>query len=277
MIAHNGEINTISGNHDRMLAREETMHSALSEPYIDRIYPVISDDGSDSAMVDNTLEFMYMSGIDLPLALMIMIPEPWRNNNSISSDKKDFYHYYATMMEPWDGPAAVIFTDGERLGACLDRNGLRPARYYVTDDQRLILSSEVGVLDFEEEHIVKKSRLMPGRILLADTVKKKIIEDEECKNTYIHANPYGEWLSLHLKKLADLPIPNHRLPSHDQKMRDKLYKVFGYSYEDVMDVLYHMAENGVEPTASMGHDTPLTMYSRSHVKLSDYFYQLLPF
>ena len=273
MIAHNGEINTISGNHDRMLAREETMHSALSEPYIDRIYPVISDDGSDSAMVDNTLEFMYMSGIDLPLALMIMIPEPWRNNNSISPDKKDFYHYYATMMEPWDGPAAVIFTDGERLGACLDRNGLRPARYYVTDDQRLILSSEVGVLDFDEEHIVKKSRLMPGRILLADTVKKRIIEDEECKNTYIHANPYGEWLSLHLKRLADLPIPNHRLPSHDQKMRDKLYKVFGYSYEDVMDVLYHMAENGVEPTGSMGHDTPLAMYSHSHVKLTDYFYQ----
>ncbi|MCR4951761.1 MAG: glutamate synthase large subunit, partial [Solobacterium sp.] len=273
MIAHNGEINTISGNHDRMIAREETMHSALSEPYIDRIYPVISDDGSDSAMVDNTLEFMYMSGIDLPLALMIMIPEPWRNNDSISQNKKDFYHYYATMMEPWDGPAAVIFTDGERLGACLDRNGLRPARYYVTDDNRLILSSEVGVLDFEEEHIVKKSRLMPGKILLADTLKKRIIDDEECKNTYISANPYGEWLSLHLKKLSTLQIPNHRLPSHDQKTRDKLYKVFGYSYEDVVDVIYHMANNGVEPTASMGHDTPLAMYSNSHVKLSNYFYQ----
>ena len=273
MIAHNGEINTISGNHDRMLAREETMHSALSEPYIDMIYPVINDDGSDSAMVDNTLEFMYMSGIDLPLALMIMIPEPWRNNDSISQDKKDFYHYYATMMEPWDGPAAVIFTDGERLGACLDRNGLRPARYYVTDDNRLILSSEVGVLDFAEEHIVKKSRLMPGKILLADTLKKRIIDDEECKNTYISANPYGEWLSLHLKKLSNLPIPNHRLPNHDQKTRDKLYKVFGYSYEDVRDVLYHMAKNGVEPTASMGHDTPLTLYSRSHDRLFGYFYQ----
>ncbi len=273
MIAHNGEINTISGNHDRMLAREETMHSALSEPYIDRIYPVINDDGSDSAMVDNTLEFMYMSGIDLPLALMIMIPEPWRNNDSISQDKKDFYHYYATMMEPWDGPAAVIFTDGERLGACLDRNGLRPARYYVTDDNRLILSSEVGVLDFEEGHIIRKSRLMPGKILLADTVKKRIIDDEECKNTYIRANPYGEWLSLHLKQLRDLPIPNHRLPGHDQETRDKLYKVFGYSYEDVRDILYHMAKNGIEPTASMGHDTPLAMYSRSHTRLSGYFYQ----
>ena len=260
MIAHNGEINTIAGNRDRMLAREETMHTSFMEPYLDRICPVISDAGSDSAMADNTLEFMYMNGIDLPLALMIMIPEPWKNNNSISQDKRDFYHYYATMMEPWDGPAAIIFTDGERVGACLDRNGLRPARYYVTEDQRLILSSEVGVLPFDESKIIRKSRLMPGKILLADTVKKRIVEDEECKNSYIQAHPYGEWLSLHLRRLSDLSIPNHRLPGHSQTMRDKLYKVFGYSYEDVRDVLYHMAENGVEPTASMGHDTPLTMY-----------------
>ena len=273
MIAHNGEINTIAGNRDRMMAREETMHTGFMEPYIDRICPVISDAGSDSAMVDNTLEFMYMSGIDLPLALMIMIPEPWKNNNSIDQDKRDFYHYYATMMEPWDGPAAIIFTDGERVGACLDRNGLRPARYYVMDDQRLILSSEVGVLPFDESHIVRKSRLMPGKILLADTVKKRIVEDEECKNTYIQAHPYGEWLSLHLRRLSDLPIPNHKLPSHTQEVRDKLYKVFGYSYEDVREILYHMAENGVEPTASMGHDTPLTMYSGQHEKLFDYFYQ----
>ncbi len=173
MIAHNGEIKTISGNHDRMLAREETMHSAVMDRYMDCVYPVINDAGSDSAMVDNTLEFMYMSGIDLPLALMIMIPEVWRNNHAIPEDKKDFYHYYATMMEPWDGPAAIIFTDGERVGACLDRNGLRPARYYITDDGRLILSSEVGVLTEDEAHIVKKSRLMPGKILLADTVKKR--------------------------------------------------------------------------------------------------------
>ena len=273
MIAHNGEINTIAGNRDRMLAREETMHTSFMEPYLDRICPVISDAGSDSAMADNTLEFMYMNGIDLPLALMIMIPEPWKNNNSISQDKRDFYHYYATMMEPWDGPAAIIFTDGERVGACLDRNGLRPARYYVTEDQRLILSSEVGVLPFDESKIIRKSRLMPGKILLADTVKKRIVEDEECKNSYIQAHPYGEWLSLHLRRLSDLSIPNHRLPGHSQTMRDKLYKVFGYSYEDVRDVLYHMAENGVEPTASMGHDTPLTMYSGHPEKLFDYFYQ----
>ena len=273
MIAHNGEINTISGNHDRMLAREETMHSSLSDRYVDRIFPVINDAGSDSAMVDNTLEFMYMSGIDLPLALMIMIPEPWKNNNAMTQEKKDFYHYYATMMEPWDGPAAIIFTDGDRLGACLDRNGLRPARYYVMDDNRLILSSETGVLDLPEEHIIRKSRLMPGKILLVDTVKKRIIEDDECKNSYIQANPYGEWLSLHLKHLSDLPIPNHKLPVHDQEMRDRLYKVFGYTYSDVRDILYHMAENGIEPTASMGRDVPLTMYSGQSEKLFHYFYQ----
>ena len=273
MIAHNGEINTISGNCDRMLAREETMHSDLLEPYIDRIYPVINDSGSDSAMVDNTLEFMYMSGIDLPLALMIMIPEPWKNNESITQEKKDFYHYYATMMEPWDGPAAILFTDGERVGACLDRNGLRPVRYYLMDDNRLILSSEVGVLDLDESRILKKARLMPGKILLVDTLKKRIIEDEECKNTYIHSHPYGEWLSLKLKRLRDLHIPNRRLPMHSQEQRDKLYKVFGYSYEDVKDILYHMAETGNEPTASMGRDVPLAMFCHRQEKLFSYFYQ----
>ncbi len=273
MIAHNGEINTISGNHDRMLAREETMHSDEMEPYINSVYPVINDAGSDSAMADNTLEFMYMSGIDLPLALMIMIPEPWRINDAISQEKKDFYHYYATMMEPWDGPAAIIFTDGERVGACLDRNGLRPARYYVTDDNRLILSSETGVLHFDEKHILKKSRLMPGKILLVDTEKQKIIDDEACKDMYVNAHPYGEWLSLNLKRMSDLPIPNRKVPSHTQQMRDRLYKVFGYSYEEVMDVLYHMAENKTEPTASMGRDIPLAMFSTHHDKLFDYFYQ----
>ena len=155
MIAHNGEINTIAGNRDRMLAREETMHSDWAETCTDRIYPVISDRGSDSAMVDNTLEFMYMCGMDLPLALMVMIPEPWKHNDAMRQEKKDFYHYYATMMEPWDGPAAILFTDGDVVGACLDRNGLRPSRYYVTDQGKLILSSEVGVLDIPEEHIVQ--------------------------------------------------------------------------------------------------------------------------
>ena len=273
MIAHNGEINTIAGNRDRMMAREETMYSEWTAPYTDRIYPVISDRGSDSAMVDNTLEFMYMSGMDLPLALMIMIPEPWKNNDAMSQEKKDFYHYYATMMEPWDGPAALLFTDGDVVGACLDRNGLRPSRYYVTDQGKLILSSEVGVLDIPEEHIIRKSRLMPGKILLADTVQGRIIEDSECKEKYVKASPYGEWLSLHLRPLSGLKIPNHRLPHYSQEIRDKLYKAFGYTYEDVREILLSMAENGIEPTASMGRDIPLAMFSEKHDNLFSYFYQ----
>ena len=181
MIAHNGEINTIRGNIDRMLAREETMHSAVLEKDLDRIYPVVNASGSDSAMLDNTLEFLYMNGMELPLAMMITIPEPWKHNGFMEQRRKDFYHYYATMMEPWDGPAAILFTDGEVVGATLDRNGLRPSRYYVTDDGRLILSSEVGVLDIDPTHILKKARLEPGRILLVDTREKRIISDEECK------------------------------------------------------------------------------------------------
>lgn len=274
MIAHNGEINTIRGNADRMLAREETMSSPVMERDMDKIYPVISQSGSDSAMLDNTLEFLYMNGMDLPLAMMITVPEPWKHNNFMKQDRKDFYHYYATMMEPWDGPAAIIFSDGELVGATLDRNGLRPSRYYVTDDGRLILASEVGVLDIPAEHIVKKSRLEPGRILLVDTKKKRIISDEECKGFYAHKRPYGEWLDRSLLHLKDLKIPNHKIPAYSQETRDKLYKVFGYTYEDVRDQVLPMAENGVEPTASMGHDVPLSMLSERSHPLSSYFQQL---
>ncbi len=198
MIAHNGEINTIRGNIDRMLAREETMFSPVMEKDIDKIFPVVNTAGSDSAMLDNTLEFLYMNGMDLPLAMMVTIPEPWKHNGFMSEDRKDFYHYYATMMEPWDGPAAILFSDGDLVGATLDRNGLRPSRYYITDDNRLILASEVGVLDIAPEHVVKKGRLEPGKILLVDTVQKRIISDAECKNYYSHRQPYGEWLDSHL-------------------------------------------------------------------------------
>ena len=274
MIAHNGEINTIRGNIDRMLAREETMTSPVLEDDIDKIFPVIQSKSSDSAMLDNTLEFLYMNGMDLPLAMMTIIPEPWKHNQFMSEEKRDFYHYYATMMEPWDGPAAILFTDGEVVGATLDRNGLRPSRYYVTDDNRLILSSEVGVLDIAPEHIVKKSRLEPGRILLVDTKQKRIISDDECKKYYATRQPYGEWLNLHLMKLEDLKVPNHKVPSHTQEERDRLYKVFGYTYEDVKDVILPMAENGVEPTVSMGHDVPLAVLSKQHQLLFNYFKQL---
>ncbi len=274
MIAHNGEINTIRGNIDRMLAREETMTSPVMEEEIDKIYPVVHASGSDSAMLDNTLEFMYMNGLPLPLAMMITIPEPWRNDRFMDEQKKNFYHYYATMMEPWDGPAAILFTDGEVVGATLDRNGLRPSRYYITDDNRLILSSEVGVLDIDPKHIVKKARLEPGRILLVDTKQQRMISDAECKAAYAARKPYGEWVDNNLLALEQVPIPNKKIPVHTQEIRDKLYKVFGYTYEDISDNILPMAKNGVEPTVSMGHDVPLAVLSKQHQLLFNYFKQM---
>jgi glutamate synthase (ferredoxin) len=274
MIAHNGEINTIRGNSDRMLAREETMSSEVFGDDLSKVYPVIASSGSDSAMLDNTLEFLYMSGMDLPLAMMLTIPEPWKHNDFMEQHRKDFYHYYATMMEPWDGPAAVLFTDGEVFGATLDRNGLRPSRYYVTADGRLILASEVGVLDIPEDKIVRKSRLSPGHMLLVDTREGRIISDEECKEKYSKARPYGEWIDRHLLHLETLGIPNKKIPTSSQEKRDKLYKVFGYTYEDVKDQIMPMAMNGVEPTVSMGTDVPLAFVSQHHQMLFCYFKQL---
>ncbi len=272
-LAHNGEINTIRGNTDRMLAREETMHSELLQADKDKIYPVISASGSDSAMLDNTLEFLYMNGMDLPLAMMTLIPEPWKNNRFMSESRKDFYHYYATMMEPWDGPAAILFTDGEMFGATLDRNGLRPSRYYITDDNRLILSSEVGVLDLAPQHIVRKSRLTPGKMLLVDTRSKRIISDDECKDTYASARPYGEWLDRHLIHLNGLSIPNRKVLVHTQEERDRLYKVFGYGYEEVKTYILEAAKNGAEPTVSMGHDVPIAPLSDNYPLLYRFFQQ----
>ena len=225
-------------------------------------------------MLDNTLEFLYMNGLDLPLAMMLTIPEPWKHNGFMSQKKKDFYHYYATMMEPWDGPAAILFTDGEVVGATLDRNGLRPSRYYVTDSGKLVLASEVGVLDTPPEHIVKKSRLEPGKILLVDTKQKTIITDDECKEYFAGRKPYGEWLDRSLLKLSELTIPNKKIPFHTQETRDRLYKVFGYTYEDVKELILPMAENGIEPTVSMGHDVPIAMLSEHHQPLFYYFKQL---
>ncbi len=274
-ILHNGEINTIRGNVDRMLAREETMSSAyISAEDMDKIMPVIHSGGSDSAMLDNTLEFLYMNGMPLPLAVMVTIPEPWRHDEYMDREKKDFYHYYATMMEPWDGPAAILFTDGDIVGAVLDRNGLRPSRYYVTDDNRLILSSEVGAVHIPEKKIVKKSRLQPGKMLLVDTVNKKLVSDEDCKKYYSHRNPYGEWLDMNLLKLSDLPIPNKKVETHTQLRRDQLYKAFGYTYEDIKDSLIPMAQTGNEPTASMGTDIPLAVLSNRPQALFNYFKQL---
>lgn len=273
-ILHNGEINTIRGNVDRMLAREETMQSTVMKDDMDKILPVVNASGSDSAMLDNTLEFLVMNGMELPLAVMVTIPEPWRNSKTITRAKRDFYHYYSTMMEPWDGPAAILFSDGDTVGAVLDRNGLRPSRYYITDDNMLILSSEVGVLDIPAEHIVKKSRLEPGKMLLVDTANKRIISDEECKKYYATRKPYGEWLDQNLVRLDELKMPNCRIERYDQQTRDRLYKAFGYTYEDIKDAIIPMAKNGAEATAAMGTDIPLAMLSEKHQPLFNYFKQL---
>lgn len=272
-IAHNGEINTIRANVNKMLAREESMHSKFLDENSSKILPIINTSGSDSAMLDNALEFLVMNGMPLEKAVMILIPEPWKHQ-TMDQKKKDFYHYYASMMEPWDGPAAILFSDRQKVGAVLDRNGLRPSRYYLTSDNMLILSSEVGVLDIDEKKIVKKSRLEPGKMLLVDTKKKKLIEDYDLKNEYASSNPYGEWLDNHLLYLKDLPAPDKKTHIHSQHERDILYKVFGYTYEDVKDIILPMARVKLEPTSAMGTDIPLAIYSQNHLSLFHYFKQL---
>ena len=274
LIAHNGEINTIRGNADRMLAREETMHSAVWDKDIDKVFPVVNTSCSDSAMLDNTLEFLVMSGMELPLAVMICIPEPWRNDANMSRTKRDMYQYFAAMMEPWDGPASILFSDGDQVGAVLDRNGLRPSRYYITDDGQLILSSEVGVLDIDPARIVKKSRLEPGKMLLVDTLAGRVIGDEELKERYARRNPYGEWLDRNLVRLRELPIPNKKVEMYTSQRRAQVQKAFGYTYEDVMTSILPMARTGAEPTAAMGVDIPLAVLSDHEQPLFNYFKQL---
>ena len=274
LMAHNGEINTIRGNVDRMLAREETMSSPLLDADMDKVLPVVNEAGSDSAMLDNTLEFLMMGGMDLPLAVMACIPEPWRGDKTISRTRRDLYHYYATLMEPWDGPASILFSDGDVVGAVLDRNGLRPSRYYVTSDGRLILSSEVGVLDVPAGEIVEKSRLQPGRMLLVDTVQGRIIGDDELKEHYAARQPYGEWLDANLLHLRELPIPNKRVERHSREELRRLQKAFGYTYEDVRSTILPMARTGAEPTAAMGTDIPLAVLDSREQPLFHYFKQL---
>lgn len=274
MIVHNGEINTIRGNADKMLAREETMRSEHLKGDLDKVIPVVNTEGSDSAMLDNTLEFLVMSGMELPLAVMITIPEPWDNNGTMSQKRKDFYQYYATMMEPWDGPASILFSDGDIMGAVLDRNGLRPSRYYITDDGNLILSSEVGALPIDPAKIVTKERLRPGKMLLVDTVQGRLIDDDELKEYYASKQPYGEWLDSNLVCLKDLKIPNMKVEEHSYKERQKLQKAFGYTYEDVMTSILPMAKNGTESIAAMGTDSPLAVLSKEPQPLFNYFKQL---
>lgn len=274
IIVHNGEINTITGNADKMTAREENISCEALADQMYKVMPVIDSNGSDSARLDNALEFMMMSGMELPLAVMITIPEPWAYNRTMSKSKRDFYQYYATMMEPWDGPASILFSDGDIMGAVLDRNGLRPSRYYITTDNKLILSSEVGVLDIPTEKILKKDRLRPGKMLLVDTVKKKLISDDELKDHYSSRQPYGEWLDSNLVSLKDLRIPNKNVVRYSGNELARLQKAFGYTYEDIKTSILTMAKTGGEGISAMGADIPLAALSKTNQPLFNYFKQL---
>ncbi len=234
----------------------------------------INKTGSDSAMLDNTLEFLVMSGMDLPLAVMIAIPEPWANDKAMSQTKRDFYQYYATMMEPWDGPASILFSDGDIMGAVLDRNGLRPSRYLITEDDTLILSSEVGVLDIDPAKIKGKERLRPGKMLLVDTLQGKVVTDEELKEKYASKQPYGEWLDNNLVFLKDLNIPNLRVQEYTHEERQRMQKAFGYTYDELKSSILPMAKNGSEAVAAMGVDTPIPVLSKTAHPLFHYFKQL---
>ncbi len=275
MMVHNGEINTITGNVDKMLSRESILHCDALDDRMQDILPMLDVSGSDSARLDNTLEFMTMAGLELPLAVMMTIPEPWQHIPTMSREKRAFYQYYATMMEPWDGPASIIFTDGDVMGAVLDRNGLRPSRYYITDDGYLILSSEVGALDdLDPKHIIKKERLHPGKMLLVDTVKGELIDDDAIKNDYAKRQPYGEWLDHNLFELRELKIPNKRPFRYGGEELLRLQRAFGYTHESIYNSIAPIALNGGEPTAAMGVDTPIPSMSKQDPPLFDYFKQL---
>jgi glutamate synthase (ferredoxin) len=274
-IIHNGEINTLRGNVNWLRAQEEMFESDLFGADIKKVLPIIQADGSDTAMFDNTLEFLVMAGRSLPHALLMMIPEPWSNHETMSDEKKAFYEYHANLMEPWDGPAAIGFSDGFVIGALLDRNGLRPARYCVTKDNKVVLSSEVGVLNIAPENIAYNGRLEPGKMFLVDTVAGRIISDEEIKNQLVSENPYRDWLNKYQVRLTDLPpAPLESLPQLDSATIFQRQEVFGYTDEDLRVILAPMAENGIEAIGSMGNDAALAVLSNKPKLLYNYFKQL---
>ena len=271
-IAHNGEINTLRGNINWMHAREGLVQSDLFGDDLKKLLPVIREGGSDTATFDNVLEFLVRTGRSLPHAILMMIPEPWSGNQEMDPDRKAFYQYHASLMEPWDGPASIAFTDGTLIGAVLDRNGLRPSRYYVTKDDLVIMASEVGVLDVPPENVLVKERLHPGRIFLVDTAKGRIVDDEEIKRELATAHPYREWLERHLVDIDDLPAARAAEPDHETVLRRQL--AFGYTQEDLRIILGPMAMAGEEPIGSMGTDTALAVLSDRPRVLFDYFKQL---
>ena len=272
-IAHNGEINTLRGNINWMYARQSMLESELFGDDIKKILPIVNTDGSDSAMFDNVLELLVLGGRSLPHAMMMMIPEPWANHESMSDEKKAFYEYHSCLMEPWDGPAAVAFTDGIRIGACLDRNGLRPSRYYVTKDDMVIMASEVGVLDVPPEKVLQKGRLQPGRMFLIDTEEGRIVADEEIKTKIATEQPYREWLEKNLMELANVPSAD-KLPEPTHETVLQRQQTFGYTFEDQRMLMVPMARDGVEAIGSMGTDTPLAVLSNKPQTLFNYFKQL---
>ncbi len=271
-MSHNGEINTLRGNVNWMHARQAQLASAIFGDDLKKILPVIQEDGSDSGMFDNCLEFLVLAGRALPHAVMMMIPEPWENHESMSAEKRAFYEYHACMMEPWDGPASISFTDGVCVGAVLDRNGLRPSRYYVTKDDRVIMASEVGVVEVDPANVASKGRLQPGRMFFVDTQQGRIVDDAEIKETFAKAQPYGEWLARHRVKIEDLPEGEAHGVDHATVFLRQ--KAFGYTYEDLRFLLTPMGRDGVQPLGSMGTDIPLAVLSNKSKLLYDYFKQL---
>lgn len=275
-VIHNGEINTLRGNTNWMLSRQAMLGASngVFSENPEKIFPLIEPDGSDSAAFDNCLELLTLCGFPIERAVMMMVPEPWLKHRDMSESKKAFYRYHGCLMEPWDGPASVCFTDGEKVGAVLDRNGLRPSRYYVTSDDTVILSSEVGVLPVAPEKVVSKGRLEPGRMLLVDTRKGEIVGDEELKSTLSSAAPYAEWTEKYMASLKDIEeVPETgSAPGEEQLLVQQ--KVFGYTFEEIRTLLEPMAVSGVEPVGSMGRDTPLAVLSEKPKLLYNYFNQL---
>ncbi len=271
-IAHNGEINTVMGNRNWMRAREALLDSDLIPGDLDRLYPICTPGASDSASFDEVLELLHMGGRSLPHAVLMMIPEAWENHGEMDQARRDFYAFHSALMEPWDGPACVVFTDGSQVGAVLDRNGLRPSRYWVTDDGLVVLASEVGVLDLDPATIVRKGRLQPGRMFLVDTDEHRIIEDEEIKTELAAEDPYGEWLHAGLIHLDDIPAREHIVHTHASVTRRQ--QIFGYTEEELRVLLTPMANTGGEALGSMGTDTPIAALSDKPRLLFDYFSQL---